>query len=164
MSTVADWIRERPRHRRRIIDDEFFERWADHRRAVGILRDRHRDRQAVAAGSHARIPAAGDDCVALAHEKAVACVGSAGRIIAAASVVEDAQNAEGREEWAVEIAPVVHVIEQPTIPICDADRLEDDDVHLVLDHSSGVAGREVDVRDYLVARIGRVHFAKRTQP
>ena len=35
---------------------------------------------------------------------------------------------------------------------------------LVLDHPSRVAGREVDVRDHVVPRIGRVDFAKRTQP
>ena len=87
-------IGQRRDDRRGVVDDEFLERRADDRRAVRILRDRHSDRQAVAAGSHARIPAAGDDGVALAHEKAVACVGSARRIIAAASVVEDAENAD----------------------------------------------------------------------
>ena len=57
-------------------------------------------------------------------------------------------------------AAIVEVNEQPMVAVVQIDRLEDEDVHRVLDLAARVARRHFDVGDHGVARIAGIELAK----
>src|SRR3954454_18716260 len=96
------------------------------------------------------IPTAPDKRVTLIHEKGLARISGGGRIVGQRRTVQAA------EEFA---ASVVHLHEQLVVPFSQVGRLEDVDVRRVLDHTLGVAWRQLEVSDHPIARFVRVELS-----
>jgi hypothetical protein len=89
-------------------------------------------------------PSAPDQRVALGFEKAIA------RVIGTAADVE-----RGRAL----VAPVDHVVEDCVIAAAGVDRLQDREIHRVLDHAAGIARRRLYVLNDGIERVPRVDLA-----
>ena len=143
-------IGERARRCRGVVEDDVLVRRARNRRAVAVRRHRHGDGEVVVAGWRRDVPAVPRQAVALVHQERVARIRRGGRVVAAARAVE------GAEEL---VAAVVDLDEQLVVAVAQIDRLQDVDVHRVLDVAARVARRELDVGDDPVASVVRVDFA-----
>ena len=106
-------------------------------RLAALARLRQVGDDVAAAGDEVALPAGPDDGVALAHEEAVAGVGSL-RQVGAAAVVE----AHGAAA-----AAIGELVEEAAVAAAEVDRLEDVEVGGELDEAGGVARREVEVDD-----------------
>ncbi len=82
--------------------------------------DRQVDLEAAVAREHVPVPGAPDEGVALAEEEAVAPVLDGGGVVAARGAVEARQHAE--------VAPIVHLVQQPVVPLRRVDGLQQDEV------------------------------------
>src|SRR2546422_1636617 len=130
----------------RIVEHDVFVR-----RAGDAGQPRHRDLQVSGAG-RAEVPAVRDDRIALAHDEAVPGMRRSGRIVRQGGLVQPAQT---------HLAAVVEVEQHLLVALAEIDGLQDEDVHRVLDHAGGgIARRELDAGDALVARVIRVELAK----
>ena len=148
-------VREDPRHRRAVVDDELLERGADDRRAIRVPRDRDGNRLTAAAGQHTGVPTARYEGVTLAHEKAVAGV-SRRRWIVDHRGRGIVQQAEGEV-----VAAVVDLEKDSVVTRGRVDRPQDVEVRRILDHPPGVARRQRDIGDDRIAGVVRIDFAMR---
>ena len=139
-------------HRGGIIDDEFLERGAADRRAIGIRCHRHRYGQASLARGHRDIPAAQDDRVALAHQVAIARVGVGRGVISAGFCVVHYR--EGAE-----IAAVIAFEEHLVVSLRLVDWREDVNIRCIFHHPSRVSRSQRDVRYDRVAAVRGIDLA-----
>ncbi len=119
-------------------------------RAVGILRDRNRNGQAVILWRCAKVPPGADDRVAQVHDEAVARVDCLRGVVAGRGVVQRGH---------AHVAAIVEVEQQLVAALAEVDRLQDEDVHRVLDPAAGISRRVFEIGDERVVRIVGIEFA-----
>lgn len=137
-----------------VVEDELVPVDAGDRGAVGLGGDRELAAHQAALARHVGLPAVPDHRIALVHQEPgsdLRCQSGIVRVRAAVYPV-----AHGALP-----APIEDVVEDATVSPCRIDRLEDLDVHPVLDSAPLVAGCPLQVHDPGVAGVRRVELAVR---
>jgi hypothetical protein len=100
--------------------------------------------------TRAKVPSVRDDRVTEVHDETRAGIYGRRGVVGDGRVVEPAHP---------HFAAVVEVEEQPMVAAAQIDRLENEDIHGVLDHATGVDRCPFDIGDYRVAPIRGIELA-----